>query len=169
MDDVDTFLKCVALVAVRCPMLKLCHLPDDFTLEFILLRRLSDLFKRGLALFRPPNPFNVCGIVCLRSKTSFWRGVILGKERCITYLAIFHSSWISKSLYIRFLWPKQVSLPSCCYWTRPYYLTVHSCMSCTSAVCIVALLVGTINSTMAEIRDPPCICLCVESGPREAS
>lgn len=55
----------------------------------------------------------------------------------------------------------------CCYCTHPYYLTAHSCMSCTSAVCIVALLVATINSGVAEPGDPPCICLCLgaQSGP----
>lgn len=44
-------------------------------------------------------------------------------------------------------------------------------MSFTSAVCIVALLVATINSPAVETRDPPCICLClgVESGPGEES
>lgn len=46
-------------------------------------------------------------------------------------------------------------LPFRCPGAHPYYLAVHSCVSCTSAVCIVALLVATINSSMAETRILP--------------
>ena len=72
------------------------------------------------------------------------------------------------------LCPNGPSRPPCPpprYGAHPHYLTAHSCMSFTSAVCIVALLVATINSAAVETRDPPCICLClgVESGPGEES
>lgn len=72
------------------------------------------------------------------------------------------------------LCPNGPSRPPCPpprYGAHPHYLTAHSCMSFTSAVCIAALLVATINSAAVETRDPPCICLClgVESGPGEES
>lgn len=83
---------------------------------------------------------------------------------------IYHGS--QQVINIRFFTCFQsVSLPLCCSSAHPHYLPVHSCMSCSSAVCIVALLVAAINSGVAETGEPPsiCLCLCVESGPGEES
>lgn len=72
---------------------------------------------------------------------------VLGNIRTVKSYHPYHKYYI--------LWYLQIVLSPCSHWAHPHYLTVHSCMSCTSAVCIVALLVATINSSVAETRILP--------------